>query len=667
MNTNTGRETLLLGGIVTWILFVLGGYYYFHKPVTIEMIAAPAQGALDLLLACWITALAGGLGRRLLPAREVSAFERAALQYALGCGLLGLAWFAMSLLGLLRLPLWLLLLAGTLLLFRDVRGWLGEFRELAASWRTTPAVEKLLALTVAVFLLFQLFVALAPPLKWDALTYHLQLPRQYLAAGRLVFIPENPYWGHPQLVEMLYTLAMSLHRAETAAVLGWNAGLVGLAGMFGFTNAQVSRLRPEQTGTGAGWAAVAATAAGSTFRSLFGWSYTELFSVVFGMAVLVTFFRWLDTRRAGWFLWACLFCGLAMGTKWTAGVAAAGVFLAALVFTRRNRLAFKDLLLRLWLPGGAIFLAAILPWLVKNTLATGSPIYPYFVGTPWFDSARLASANPPAQTIDWWLHLLLPVSTTWAGIDSAPGFSTDVGPLLLLFAAIGLWHYRRDPGVQAGAILLVPAALAIGVAGLRLGHLMQTRLYFVLLPVGAWLAGLGWAWCQPLVLQGVRLRRILAAIVFLVLGLALWQDAWWIGWTTPGRVFQGVQTCQSYLENTLGFHVPAMQEIAALPEEARILMLWEPRGFYAPLNAQADLWIDRWRTDRRELETAQAILARWKSQGFTHLLVYQPGVELIRPPTGQPPGADWTILQETLRQLPEPLSIGGEYALYELK
>ena len=668
MGNHARRQILTLSGIIAWILFVLAGYYYFHKPITVAMITAPAQGLLDLLLAIWFAGLSGGLGRRLLRAEAISALERAVLQFALGSGIISLVWFTASLLGLLRLPLGLpLMLAGTALVYRDALAWLGEFRVLGASWRDTPAVERLLALIVAVLLFFQLLIAAAPPVKWDALAYHLQLPRQYLAAGRFIFTPDNPYWGHPQLVEMLFTLGMSLHRAETAALLSWSAGLLSLIGIFGFTSTQSARLGSGKASTSAGWIAVAAVVAGATFRSLLGWSYSEPFSILYGLSALVAFYQWLDTHRRGWFLWASVFCGLAIGTKWTAGVLPAGIYLATLFFFKRSRLTFKDLLFKLWLPGGAIILGITAPWLIKNLAVTGNPFYPYFIGTPWFDLARLASANPPREIIDWWLHLLLPVSATWAGLDSAPGFSADLGPLLLLLSAFGLWAYRRVPGVQASVIVLLPAALAMGLASLRFSHLMQTRLYYALLPVGAFLAGLGWMWCQPLNLLGVRMRRILAAVLLLVLGLALWQDGQWIGTATPGRVLQGTQTRQSYLENTLGFYSLAMQKIASLPADSRILMLWEPRGFYAPLNAQADLWIDRWRTDRRELKSAPAILERWKSQGYTHLLVYRPGVQLIQPPAGEPPGEDWLVLQETLRQLSTPTSIGSVYDLYDLK
>lgn len=134
----------------------------------------------------------------------------------------------------------------------------------------------------------------------------------------------------------------------------------------------------------------------------------------------------------------------------------------------------------------------------------------------------------------------------------------------------------------------------------------------------------------------------------------------------PASVFWGTQTRQAYLENTIGFSILAMQKLEALPASSRILMLWEPRGFYAPLNTQADLWIDRWRTDRRELGSARAILQRWKEQGFTHLLIYQPGMDLVRPPEGQSPSPDWTVLQETLSALPTPVSTGDIYLLYKL-
>jgi hypothetical protein len=142
-------------------------------------------------------------------------------------------------------------------------------------------------------LLYQLFYALAPAVKWDALSYHLQLPRLYLAAGGIRFVPENPYWGHAQLTEMLYTLAMALHRAETAAVLGWGIAVLLLLGVIGFSEERLSRMQPAAQPGAAGWVAVAALMAGYSLRTLQGAAYTDLFSALIGLAALIAMFEWL--------------------------------------------------------------------------------------------------------------------------------------------------------------------------------------------------------------------------------------------------------------------------------------------------------------------------------------------------------------------------------------
>jgi hypothetical protein len=666
MQKPSQRPVLLLFAIILWILFVLGGYYYFHKPINLEMIAPPASALLDLVFVFGFAGLAGGLGRLIIKAEEIPPLERATLQFSVGAGAFSLLWFIFGILGLYHLPLGILVFVIAVpLLWKQGRAWYRSFAGFGDALRQARGLEKGLAALAGILILYQLLIALAPPFKWDALAYHLQLPRQYLAAGRLVFTPENPYWGHPQLVEMLYTFALSFHRIETAALLGWSAGVIFLLGLFGFTNNQLQRIRGEQSpyATTAGWMALAAVLAGYTFRFLLGWSYTDLFSALFGLAALIAFFQWLDTARPNWMLWAGLACGLALGTKWTSGVLALGIFTAAFIFRKQGQLTLKT-----WLGAGIIALLAVTPWLAKNWVVTGSPVYPYFIGTPWFDAARLASANPPNESIDWWLHLLLPISSTWAGIDSAgSGFYADLGPLLLLFALPGFWLYRHDAKTKTLGILLGFTALGMGVASLRYGHLMQTRLYFALLACLALPAGWGWSWLQAQVLQGVRLRRILSAVVLLVMGLIFWQDSYFIGQITPARVSLGTETGQDYLEHTVGYHIRAAQALEALSSGSHILLLWEPRGLYMPFTAQADLWIDRWRTDRRELKNTPAILARWRDQGFTHILVYQPGVDIIRPQPGQAPSEDWSVLQDLLEKLTTPTAIGDLYLLYSLR
>ena len=125
-----------------------------------------------------------------------------------------------------------LLLLGVLF-WRDSLSWWMGWRALRALWQTSDWFGRATGWMALVILGFTLITALAPPLKFDALVYHLALPRHYLLTGRMDYVPQIMYWGMPQTAEMLYTWAMSLGSEPAAVVLGWLVGLVTLLGLMG--------------------------------------------------------------------------------------------------------------------------------------------------------------------------------------------------------------------------------------------------------------------------------------------------------------------------------------------------------------------------------------------------------------------------------------------------
>lgn len=668
MQTKKNHSLLLLLLIVAWTLIVLAGYYTYHKPLTVEALPAPLTALLDVLLAGLLLGLLGGLGRWLwkmvhLPRLDALApLERATLQVTLGAGCTSLLWLALGVLNLYHTWLaWILLLVGWLLLRRDNLAWLAEYRGLRAAWANTRRLEKAVAGLMLAMVIYQLFYALSPAIKWDSLSYHLQLPRLYLAAGGMRFVLENPYWGHAQLTEMLYTFAMALHRTETASVLAWGLDVLLLLGVFGFTEARLARMKRNMQPGVAGWMATAALLAGFTFRHIFGWSYTDLFSALIGLAGLIALFEWLATTQSGWFMAACLLAGFATSTKWTAGILIVGIVLVSLFELSARRLKVQD-----WLLGGLLFALPILPWLIHNLLVTGNPVYPYLFSTPWISVDRLEEGNISTEPFVLWIRLLLPLSLTWTGVDSSATFSADLGPLLLLFGVFGFWRYWKEHSVRSMCLLLLPVALVISLVGSRYVHLNSPRLFFVLLAPLAAAAGWGWEWLQSQVVEGVRLRRILGVVAVLVIGLAWWADTRSLVANGPLSLVMGIDSRQTYLENNLGWYARAMQTLNDLPTGSQALMLWEARGLYAPLETQADPWIDRYRSDLIDVESPAALLDRWKASGITHLMVYDLGEELIRPADGVQPGIRWTSWLALKGLLPAPISIGNTYYLYTL-
>ncbi|MEI8132593.1 MAG: hypothetical protein WCG34_09175 [Leptolinea sp.] len=171
---------------------------------------------------------------------------------------------------------------------------------------------------------------------------------------------------------------------------------------------------------------------------------------------------------------------------------------------------------------------------------------------------------------------------------------------------------------------------------------------------------------QQINLSGVRLRRVAGAIGLLVIGLAVWQDINSSARLNPIAVITGAQSREKFLDASLGWYSPAIRSLAILPPESRVLMLWEPRGFYAPISAVPDPWIDRWRMDRWTLGNSGDILSAWKRQGFTHLLFYKSGADFVRQEPGLLNASDWQVLDDLLAILPAPQSFGDVYLLYTL-
>ena len=285
-----------------WSILLLAGYYYFHKPVDPGQLTQVLICLYDLILSGLILLVCAGLGRKILRFNDANGLAVCSIQAALGAGIFGILWLGFGALGLFH---WwsaaAFLLAGLLVLRKDMLAWLRGLSGVLELWKNAGIIGRIFLLSAGLLILNQLWVAFAPPVKYDALTYHLALPRIYLEQGRLVFTPDNPYWGHPQIVEMLYTWAMALGRTSTAAVLSWWAGVLFLIGLAGVTQKYLPKSRAvESQSTAAADTAAAALVfvlVGFTARSMLGWAYTDLFSAWFGLAAIFVFFLWLETGR----------------------------------------------------------------------------------------------------------------------------------------------------------------------------------------------------------------------------------------------------------------------------------------------------------------------------------------------------------------------------------
>ncbi len=657
------NQRVLFFFALAWLTVVIGGYYVTHKPITPENALALLRAAGSLLVAgVWLT-LMGALGTRLYPGDERPPLERLAVQLALGMGVWSvgvLLWGA-----LVRVNgYWvggMALLAGVLLR-REVVAWWRNWAALPPLWRESGTLGRMLALGVGLIFLFMLPVALAPPLKFDALVYHLALPRDVLLAGKIVYRPDNVFWGMPQLAQMSYLLVMAVGGVPAAVALGWWIGLVAVVGVLGLVAARLGER------AGAGWVAVAALLGGYSLAASLAWGYVDWHMILFGLAALATLLAWLESRAREMLWLAGLFAGFAIGVKYTAGVVLLGG--VGLIFLEAGKRRLRDL--GVYLGGAAL---AVSPWLLKNYLATGNPLYPFGFPAGAMTPLRLSLYQGQPIEGNWWDFFLLPLRATFFGVENAtlvgrPGYNSSLGPLLLGLAPLALiWRgnpYRWTFVRRLGTVSLV-GLVVWGLGGRLSGHLIRTHLYFVLFPAFAALAGAGFAALGQLRLPGVRAERLGGALILLALIFNVFQ----VGRVSLERgawdVLIGLRSSEDYQVDNLGWYAVAMQSLTELPAGSRVVLLWEARSLGCLPVCDPDETLDRWMDDLRSLGDPAAVARTWREQGFTHVLYYRLGADFVRASDQRYQPGEWDVLDALLASLPVVENFGEAYTLYALE
>ena len=440
--------------------------------------------------AVWLTAAL--LGRTLLMAvrvrlRGLTRLEREAFACGLGAATLSFLTLALGLVGLTRdLPLLVWGFATAMLLYAG-RQFVRDHVN-----RRRPSLDGSTAALLAAVAPFLVLIALGstvPTTEFDAREYHLQGPKEWFLAGRVERLPHNVYTQMPAGTEMLTLLCMHLTGDWRVGALAGQATLDGFVPLAALAAGCVAR---RLFGAGAGWFAAAAFLTSPWAVRLALHPYAEGALCAFGTLTLLAVTIAVRRRRQrSWrpALLAGLLAGAAFGCKYPALLLIAAPAGLALVLADRRWTKLAAFV------GGFAFLAG--PWLIKNLVETGNPVFPLlwglFGGDGWDAStnARWAAAHAPP---DWsparWPH--------WFG--QPLGLDLYHTPLLIAFAPLaGLASPRRA------------AWLAAALGGLVLVWYLAThridRFWVPLLPAGCVLAGAG---LRRATAEGERPLRVVA-------------------------------------------------------------------------------------------------------------------------------------------------------------
>jgi hypothetical protein len=564
-----------------------------------------------------------GLGLLLIRAlglhRALTRTERFGLAYGLGTTALGDVTLLAGRLGLLapwpvRYALGVPILAAALLAVLDRR----HADDPDPKPPQDPAdrwawLERLgLVVVVTPFLVTMALGAMLPTIDYDALEYHLQGPKEYYQAGRIGFLPHNVYTSMPFSVEMLHLLAMY--------VLGdwWAGALSGQVLVAAFAPAAAALIGVTAARLGSPRAGRIAAVVYLTTPWIYRLGVLPYVEgpLCYYHAALV----WAATRAWGegdrvlrTRLWVVvgLLAGGAMACKYP------GLISAVIPF---GALALADAVRRRSWPTVAAFalgwLVVIGPWLAKNVIDTGNPVYPLayrvFGGLGWDEQreAKWTNAHGPRSIS---LRLL------GDSIVDVAGRSDWQSPLYAALAPLALLR----PGSRRGAWAIWGYVLYLFATWWLLTHRLD-RFWLPLLGPLAVLAGLGADWVRNTA-WSVLLATILGLAVLTNLSYASTALTGLNDWTANLIALRG--------EVPLMLNRPLARLDTELPPGAKVLLVGQAAVFhlYHPIvyNTVFDHEIIETLTRGRTPEQIRRSLAEL---GVTHVYVDWFEIERYRSP-----------------------------------
>ncbi|MFG0305258.1 MAG: hypothetical protein ACF8Q5_03475 [Phycisphaerales bacterium JB040] len=518
---------------------------------------------------------------------------------------------------------------------------------------------------------------------YDALSYHLQLPQEWLRLGRIQPLEHNVYSYLPSYLESATVLlghvtlapideggltAGAGWRALTPQILHWMITVLG-AWTIGHVAARLSTLANPDDGpldhpTTSAWIAGAATLATGWVLVTGTLAYNEMAVVLLGSAAMLAALE----DRVGPCVrttLAAFLVGVACGCKPTAILFVAPLVGVLLVW----RLPRKALVPALAL-GAVVGTLTVSPWLVRNWLASGNPVFPALTGLfgtgHWDDAAAARYAQ--AHTFDGTL-----LDRVRMLVWTAPGTDAPGTPTPERFRGFGhpqWWFLAQLGGLACLGLLINRSLRPIGIA-LSLGLLLQVLAWgglthlqsrFLLpcvLTLAPALGVLGARWWRV----GDRRRLILVGVLILHTGFTSW-----LLWTE--RAPSGGVGARLAVGSTpdigrpytpeLGKLIPSAFINHELPDDALVYLLGDATPFYYETPVLYNTTYDSWPLGdaiRDHPDDPGAWGDSLRSRGVTHVLIAFGELARLSDSGWIDPDVTPERVRAWSRSLPEPVMI----------
>ncbi|MBS3135507.1 glycosyltransferase family 39 protein [Candidatus Woesearchaeota archaeon] len=230
-------------------------------------------------------------------------------------------------------------------------------------------LNSILHLALALLIVMNLIASLAPPWEIDTLAYHLSIPKTYIMNHGIDDIPYMFTDNFPLFTEMLFLFGHILKNGILSQIFSWFIGVLLVLAIYSFFSRHIS-------------------AKSAIFPAIIFYAvpivmqFTPAALVDISLALFVflacySFFMWFDNQKLSWLLIAGIFAGTAGSVKINGAVPMFILFLG--IVYRYSFYERKLSIRKIFFSGmtfGIVMAAVMSPWLIRNYVWTGNPVYP---------------------------------------------------------------------------------------------------------------------------------------------------------------------------------------------------------------------------------------------------------------------------------------------------
>jgi 4-amino-4-deoxy-L-arabinose transferase-like glycosyltransferase len=575
---------------------------------------------IEIFYFIFVALVAVALGQKILKLIHVkfdSDLLRFIFSFPLGLAVLAYAAFFLGIAGLLYKSIFIsILLLLLILLIKDI---IKIISLLFHSFRNLKKIIKkakfnfftILLLFLLLFVALNFIISFSPPWNVDPVAYHLAVPKIYIENHKIIYLPHIIYANLPPLVNFIYLIGLLLHNGILSNLFAYSLSVIFVIAIYSFCkkffNTRI---------------AILASLIFYTFPKISGVVSTTFIDIQLALFVFLSIyalFMYFDLKNNQWLILSAIFIGFAISSKVFGIIGAIGILilLAYNLFLRlaKNEINYKDVFFKILVFSLIVFII-VMPWLTKSYFFTGNPVWPLF--NDFFDGNYWDKEHQERESevlLGRELSIINYIRVPWdihvqkQNDDNRSVHDGELlGPFFMVFLPL-YFFLRKNRTVNLLFFLIFAYMTMWFFASFHVQHIIF---------VGTLIAIIS----SYVIIELFKNKYLSKVLKILLIFTFSFNFLIWVGGNAKDMLVPlGLESEESFYSKRVSMYEPSMFINSNLPENSRILLFREWKGFFLERDyVWADPLIQIY-VDYSKFKNEKDYYEELKRLNITHILI----------------------------------------------